>query len=306
VSRRRQRGRRVDGILTLDKPEGITSNRALQQVKHLFQAQKAGHTGSLDELATGLLPICLGEATKVSAYLLDADKIYRATCRLGMTTNTADAMGETLNERPVPTLDRARIETALSPFRGAIEQVPPMHSALKHQGKRLYELAREGIEVERQPRPITIHSLELADFGDDWITIDVHCSKGTYIRTLAEDIGEQLGCGAHVSALRRLGAGPFRAEQMVTMAQLEAASAEAGMTALDGYLQPAAMALTDYPALALTDTLAYYLRQGQPVLVPNAPTSGLLRLYDDGEQFMGIGEVLDDGRIGPRRLFRTP
>ncbi len=305
MSRRRNRGRQVDGILALDKPAGITSNRALQQVKHLFQARKAGHTGSLDGLATGLLPLCLGEATKVSAYLLDADKYYRATLSLGIKTATGDAEGECVSERPVPDLDRDTLMAALSRFSGEIQQIPPMHSALKHQGKRLYELARQGIEVERQPRTVTIHTIELCDYGTDWVRIDVRCSKGTYIRTLAEDIGEVLGCGAHISALRRLGAGPFQAGQMVSMEQLEAALAEGGLAAIDRFLLPSGMALADRPAVELTATLAYYLSQGQAVLVPNAPTSGLVRLYDDNQQFLGIGEVLDDGRITPRRLLRT-
>lgn len=305
MSRRRSRGRPINGILPLDKPAGISSNRALQQVKHLYQARKAGHTGSLDELATGLLPLCFGEATKVSPYLLDADKYYRATCKLGIKTSTADSAGEILDERPVPALDRERILAVLDRFRGPIEQVPPMHSALKHKGKRLYELARQGVEVERAARPVTIHALDLIDFGEDWIEIDVRCSKGTYIRTLAEDIGEQLGCGAHVSALRRLGAGPFTADQMVTMAQLETALEEGGVAALDGLLLPLDSALAGSPALELEDTLAYYLCQGQAVMVPNAPTSGWLRLYDDKQQFLGIGEVLDDGRIAPKRLLQA-
>ena len=305
MSRRRSRGRRIDGILPLDKPAGAGSNRALQQVKRLYQAAKAGHTGSLDELATGLLPICLGEATKVSGYLLDADKYYRATCRLGIKTNTGDAEGEIVSEQAVPALDRDTIEAALARFRGEISQVPPMHSALKHQGKRLYELARQGIEVERKPRTVTIYAIELINTGADSIEIDVHCSKGTYIRTLAEDIGGVLGCGAHISALRRLGAGPFSAEQMVTMEQLEATLEEGGLAAIDALLLPVDSALAGHPAVELTATLAYYLCQGQAVLVPNAPTSGLLRLYDDEARFLGIGEVLDDGRIGPRRLLRT-
>jgi len=305
VSPRQRRGRRVDGILPLDKPAGLGSNRALQQVKRLYQAQKAGHTGSLDELATGLLPICLGEATKLSGYLLDADKHYRATCRLGVKTSTGDAAGEVIAERPVPELERQQILDTLERFHGAIEQVPPMHSALKHQGRRLYELARQGIEVERKPRRLTVHSIELLAVDRDRIEIEVCCSKGTYIRTLAEDIGEALGCGAHLAALRRLGAGPFTAEQMVTMEQLESAAAGGGTDTLDAFLLPPDSALAATPALELTGTLAYYLCQGQAVMVPNAPTAGLLRLYDDERRFLGIGEVLDDGRIAPRRLLRT-
>lgn len=304
MSRRREHGRPIDGILPLDKPAGVTSNGALQQVKRLYQARKAGHTGSLDELATGLLPLCFGEATKVSSYLLEADKFYRAICRLGIKTSTADALGEVLLERPVPALSRERILATLADFTGAIAQTPPMHSALKHQGKRLYELARAGVEVERQPRTVTIYDLELIDFGADWIEIEVRCSKGTYIRTLAEDIGEQLGCGAHISALRRLGAGPFTAGQMVTVEQLNQTLETSGLEALDQFLLPLDSALASSPAVKLAAPLAHYLTQGQAVLVPNAPTSGWLRLYDDLGQFLGIGEILDDGRVAPKRLLR--
>ncbi len=303
MSRRHKRGRPVDGILPLDKPAGVTSNGALQQVKRLYDARKAGHTGSLDELATGLLPLCFGEATKVSAYLLDADKHYRATCKLGQKTSTADALGEVLSERPIPAFDSGQVTAILAEFTGDIEQVPPMHSALKHQGKRLYELARAGVEVERPPRPVTIHALDLVDSGADWLEIDVRCSKGTYIRTLAEDIGERLGCGGHVSALRRLGAGPFTADQMVSLEQLNQALDAGGLAALDALLMPLDSALGSHPAVTLDATLAHYLVRGQPVQVPNAPTAGLLRVYADDGQFIGIGEVLDDGRIAPKRLL---
>ncbi len=303
MSRRHKRGRPVDGILPLDKPAGVTSNGALQQVKRLYDARKAGHTGSLDELATGLLPLCFGEATKVSAYLLDADKHYRATCKLGQKTSTADALGEVLSERPIPAFDAGQVAAILAEFTGDIEQVPPMHSALKHQGKRLYELARAGVEVERPPRPVTIHALELVASGVDWLEIEVRCSKGTYIRTLAEDIGERLGCGAHISALRRLGAGPFTAGQMISVEQLNQALDDGGLAALDALLMPLDSALAGHPAVTLDATLAHYLVQGQPVQVPNAPTTGLLRVYADDGHFIGIGEVLDDGRIAPKRLL---
>jgi tRNA pseudouridine55 synthase len=217
MGRRRSTGRKVNGILLLDKPLGITSNDALQRVKHLFRARKAGHTGSLDPLATGLLPICLGEATKISAFLLDADKRYRVKVKLGVTTTTADAEGEVLEEKPITGVDQARIEAALESFRGEIDQLPPMYSAIKHKGERLYNLARQGIEVEREPRRITIHSLVLLDWQAPEFSLDVHCSKGTYVRTLAEDIGNVLGCGAHVTALHRSGVGPFGDAQMVSM-----------------------------------------------------------------------------------------
>lgn len=304
MSRRPGRGRRVDGILVLDKPAGATSNAVLQQVKRLYQARKAGHTGSLDQLATGLLPLCFGEATKVSAYLLDADKFYSARCTLGINTRTGDASGEVIRERAVPILNREAIEAVLQRFTGEIEQVPPMYSALKHQGRRLHELAREGVEVERKARGVMIHNLDLKAFDSRQLDIEVRCSKGTYIRTLAEDIGEQLGCGAHVSALRRLEVGPFKAGDMRTIEQLEQVLTSGGIEALDALLLPADAALIDTPALELGETLAHYVCQGQPVMVPHAPPAGLLRLYDDHNRFLGVGEVLDDGRVAPRRLLQ--
>ena len=209
--KRSNKRRDVNGIILLDKAIGLSSNAALQEVKRLFNANKAGHTGSLDPLASGMLPICLGEATKVSAFLLDADKRYRVRCRLGVRTTTADAEGEIIEERPIDGIDVARITAVLPRFTGQIEQIPPMYSALKHQGQRLYALARQGIEVDRQPRTLFIHELSLLGLENGECTLDVHCSKGTYVRTLAEDIGAALGCGAHVSALRRTGLGPYQA-----------------------------------------------------------------------------------------------
>lgn len=226
--RRREGERDVSGIVLLDKPAGITSNAALQTVKRLFRARKAGHTGSLDPLATGLLPICLGEATKLSGFLLDADKRYRTEIRLGVTTTTGDAEGETLRVREVADLDRARVAEAVARFTGEIEQIPPMHSALKRNGMPLYKLARQGIEVERAPRPVVIHALELVRCEADRIELDVRCSKGTYIRVLAEDIGEALGCGAHVGALRRTGVGGFDAGRMVALETLRAVAEQQG------------------------------------------------------------------------------
>ncbi|WP_018953536.1 tRNA pseudouridine(55) synthase TruB [Thioalkalivibrio sulfidiphilus] len=294
--------RDVHGIVLLDKPQGYSSNQALQRVKYLFRARKAGHTGSLDPLATGLLPLCFGEATKVSGFLLDADKHYRTRCRLGQTTDTADAEGQVLETRPVPALNEALIEAALAPFRGPIHQVPPMYSALKHQGQRLYELARKGEEVERKARDVTIHALSCLGFTADTLELDVHCSKGTYIRTLVEDIGERLGCGAHVIELRRLGLGPFETPTMVTLEEIEA-RAEQGEAALDALLTPIDSALTQWPAVRLDRDSAYYLRQGQAVFVPGAPTRGLVRVYGPGETFLAMGEILDDGRVAPRRLM---
>ena len=303
MGRRRVRGRDVNGILLLDKPSGITSNDALQQVKRLFFAKKAGHTGSLDPLASGVLPICMGEATKVSAFLLDADKRYEVRCQLGVKTTTADAEGEVVSTRPVEAYSDAQIEAVLEQFRGPIEQIPPMYSALKHEGQRLYKLARQGVEVEREPRPVDIHELVLSGRGDDWLDIAVHCSKGTYVRTLVEDIGEQLGCGAHVSMLRRTAVGPYDDAQLVTLEQLQAVKDE-DKRATDKLLLPIESALTQWPDVRLSADAAFYLRQGQAVLVPRAPTSGWVRVYEGEHTFLGMGEILDDGRVAPRRMMK--
>jgi len=288
----------------LDKPSGITSNDALQQVKRLYFARKAGHTGSLDPLASGVLPICMGEATKVSAFLLDADKRYQVRCQLGIRTATADAEGEILDTRPVESYSDQQLETVLDGFRGDIEQIPPMYSALKHEGQRLYKLARQGVEVEREARPVSIYQLSVSGRGRDWIDLDVHCSKGTYVRTLAEDIGEKLGCGAHVSALRRNSVGPYGEQQLVTLEQLQALK-QNDMPAMDKLLLSIETALTQWPDVELSANAAFYLQQGQPVLVPHAPTSGWVRLYESNRHFLGMGEILDDGRVAPRRLMKT-
>jgi tRNA pseudouridine55 synthase len=301
MGRRRRSGRNVQGILLLDKPVGMTSNAALQRAKRLFQAQKAGHTGSLDPLADGLLPVCFGAATKVSAFLLDADKRYWVRIKLGVTTTTADAEGEVVATRPVTGIGEADLERVLQQFEGEIEQIPPMYSALKHKGERLYKLAREGVEVEREPRRITIYSLKLLGCDLPEFELEVHCSKGTYVRVLAEDIGAALGCGAHVTALRRTGVGPYREEGMVTMEALERDAAE-GPQALDVLLLPTESAMGQWPEVRLSPDSSFYLRQGQPVLVPNAPVEGWVRLYD-ADGFIGVGEILDDGRVAPRRLM---
>lgn len=304
MGRRNKRGRAVHGILLLDKPGGMTSNRALQRVKRLFDAAKAGHTGSLDPLATGLLPICLGEATKVSAFLLEADKHYRFTARLGETTDSGDADGELLTSAPIEGVDSAGIEAALEGLRGEIEQLPPMHSALKHAGRPLYEYARRGIDIERSPRPTVIHRLELLAFDGRDAEFEVHCAKGTYVRTLAEDLGAALGCGAHVTALRRTGAGPFGDEALVTLAELEAEATEAGgPQGLDRHLMPVDSALTAWPRLDLGADVAGFIRQGQAVQVPRAPTAGLVRLYGCDGGFLGMGTIASDGRVAPKRLM---
>ncbi len=301
---RTSRHRRVDGILLLDKPAGESSNRALQRVKRLYRAAKAGHTGSLDPLATGMLPICLGEATKVSGYLLDADKEYLARCRLGVATDTGDADGQVTVEKPLPDdLAREQVEACMQPLRGEIEQVPPMYSALKHQGERLYRLARRGEVVERKPRTVTVHGLELVELGAQELALRIRCSKGTYIRTLVEELGRCLQCGAHVTSLRRTGLGPFHGAAMTTLEDLQDRAANGGFAALDALLLPAETALEGWPAVRLPADAAHYLLQGQPVWVPRAPDAGWVTVFGP-DRFIGVGEILDDGRVAPRRLLR--
>ena len=285
----------------LDKPAGITSNEALQRVKTLYQARKAGHTGSLDRMATGLLPLCFGEATKFSGYLLDADKTYDVICQLGIETATGDLDGEILREMPLPELSSPAIEKVLERYRGDISQIPPMFSALKHKGKRLYELAYQGIEVERETRTVTIYQLDLLGFDAPLLHLHVRCSKGTYIRTLAGDLGRDLGCGACVHRLRRTGAGPFAEHEMVGMEEIERLAAQ-GFEEMDKRLLTMDSALRQLPRVELNRHVADFIREGQAVIVPHAPTSGLLRIYSDNNDFLGLGEVLDDGRVAPRRL----
>jgi tRNA pseudouridine55 synthase len=295
----------VNGIVLLDKNAGMSSNQALQAVKRLYNARKAGHTGSLDPLATGLLVICLGEATKVSAYLLEVDKYYRTTCRLGVKTSTADADGETIKTRPVQAYSDAQIERVLQMFRGHIAQIPPMYSAVKHEGQRLYKLARLGQEVARVPREILIHELRLVERRSQisWI-FDVRCSKGTYVRTLIEDIGETLGCGAHVTELRRLSVAPYEAPDMVNLDAMYQLGSQ-GRDALMRRLLPIDSALAGWPAVSVDEASAFYLQAGQPVQVAGAPTEGKTRLYDRRHQFIGLGRVLDDGRVAPERTVRV-
>lgn len=302
MSRRSRRGRPVNGILLLDKPAGMTSNGALQQAKRLFGAAKAGHTGSLDPLATGVLPLCFGEATKFSQYLLDADKQYETTARLGVKTATGDADGDVVETREVPELDEEHVEDVISGFRGKISQVPSMYSAIKVDGEPLYKLARQGIEIERKSREVTIHKLELLSLDGDNVNLRIACSKGTYVRTLVEDIGEELGCGAHVTALRRTKSGPFEIANAITMDELEALGTNEEKDAL---LEPESAAVCQWPAIELTELTASYLKQGQAVQVANAPTAGWVRIFSEpsnANDFLGVGEVLEDGRIAPRRL----
>ena len=301
---RKPRGfRDVNGILLLDKPLGISSNKALQAARNIFKANKAGHTGSLDPLATGLLPVCFGEATKYSGYLLDSSKSYHAILKLGVTTSTADGEGEITGESPV-NVKASEVEKALQRFRGPIVQIPPMLSALKHEGKRLYELARQGIEVERQGREIEIYRLDMLGFAEDLLELDIHCSKGTYIRTLAEDIGEALGCGAFLAALKRTGVQPYWGEQkMWTLDELRHINDDPDAS-LDDCLLPIESSLTDWPDIQVDHDMAFYLLQGQPVQVPKAPTRGMVRLYEVSKGFLGLGSILSDGRVAPKRMLR--
>ena len=304
---RRKKGRNISGILLLDKPAGITSNGALQRVKSLFFAQTAGHTGSLDPIATGILPICLGEATKFSGFLLNADKSYVAECQLGVVTRSGDTEGEVVSERPVEGVTEEKITQALQQFKGDIQQIPPMHSAIKVNGQPLYKLAHQGIEIEREPRQVTIFELEFISYDAEAerMVIQVHCSKGTYVRTLVEDIGEVLGCGAHVTALRRTTLGPYLEQDVLTMEQLELIREEEDKSGLDQRLLSLDSAVDDYEAVVLDADSSYYIRQGQPVQISGAPDQGWIRIYNEQKEFLGVGEIDSDGRVAPRRLVAS-
>ncbi|TBT28132.1 tRNA pseudouridine(55) synthase TruB [Vibrio parahaemolyticus] len=305
---RRRKGRPINGVILLDKPTGISSNDALQKVKRIYFAEKAGHTGALDPLATGMLPICLGEATKFSQFLLDSDKRYRVIAKLGERTNTSDSDGEVVETRPVDvTLEK--LEACIEKFRGESDQVPSMFSALKYQGKPLYEYARKGIEVPRESRKITVYEIVFHRFEGDEVEMEVHCSKGTYIRTIVDDLGEMLGCGAHVTMLRRTAVAKYPYEKMVTLEQLnellEQAHREeiAPRELLDPLLMPMDTAVEDLPEVNLIPELADMVQHGQPVQVLGAPEQGSLRLTMGEERlFIGVGEMNDDGKIAPKRL----
>jgi len=302
---RRRKGRNISGILLLDKPLNLTSNAALQRVKRLYKADKAGHTGSLDPLATGLLPICLGAATKASAFLLDADKRYLTTVKLGEKTTTADAEGEIIETRAVEGVTQESVTAVLQQFIGEIEQIPPMYSAVKHKGERLYKLAREGKEVERKTRRITIYSIDLVSLHDDLLELDIHCSKGTYVRTLAEDIGEELGCGGHIAALRRTLVGPYDDSGMISLEQLQSLVLDGDLSALDQLLLPIDSGLVQWPAVKLGADASHYLKQGQAVTASTLPSSGWVRIYDNEDQFIGAGVIDENGMVAPRRLMLT-
>ena len=290
--------RPISGVLLLDKPAGYSSNQALQHVKRLFTAAKAGHTGNLDPFATGLLPICLGEATKFSHTLLDADKVYRAVLKLGVTTTTGDTEGEVTGRTEVK-LSQAEVERAIGAFVGKISQIPPMYSALKHEGKPLYEYARAGMQVERKSREVTIYNIVLDRFEKDEAEIHVACSKGTYIRVLAEDIGKKLGCGAYLIGLKRLSTGGFQLQDAYTMEQMEAMADDAQR---DHCLLPVDALLENLPEIELDEESAYYFCQGQPVWKSGVNAGGMLRAYAPQRIFLGVAENMGDGRIAPRRV----
>ncbi|MBC7755260.1 MAG: tRNA pseudouridine(55) synthase TruB [Bdellovibrio sp.] len=289
----------VNGVLLLDKPLGFSSNQALQKVKWLYSAAKAGHTGTLDPLATGLLPICLGEATKFAQYVTDAYKTYFATIKLGATTTTGDAEGEVLTTAPV-NVSATQFAAACKQFIGEISQMPPMYSALKHEGRALYEYAREGVDIARQSRLIHISSIIVEKFEADFAQITVVCSKGTYIRTLAEDIGAALGCGAHLIGLRRTETAGYLLAQAITIEQLEALSIEARAA----LLLPVDSAIESLPKVVLNADAAFYMMQGQSVWQAGKTPGGDLRLYDEQNKFLGLGFLQDDGKIAPKRLVQ--
>jgi tRNA pseudouridine55 synthase len=291
--------RKLSGVLILDKPLGITSNRALQQTKRLFDAAKAGHTGSLDPLASGLLPICFGEATKFSQFMLDADKVYQVTAHLGAVTTTGDAEGDIIREALVPQLTESDIQLFLQAFLGPIRQVPPMYSALKQQGRPLYQLARAGIEVSRPARPVTIHQIKITQVDLPNLSLEVHCSKGTYIRTLVEDIGNAIGCGAYVSYLRRLQHGPFQAHQMQTMSDLEAADLR---EVPESYLLPSDSLLVGLPRMDISEVEACALQQGKTVIISEAVALGTHAIYSQ-QQIIGLGNIATPGLLRPQRLL---
>lgn len=312
MGRSKHFGRALDGLIILNKTQGITSNRALQQVKHLFFANKAGHTGSLDPLATGVLPLCFGEATKFSSHLLDADKRYETRIQLGVRTSTCDSEGEEINRQDASHITLQMVEKALDAFRGPILQVPPMVSALKHQGRPLYALAREGIEIERAPRAVTIYSLDLLGFtagAAPEVVLDIHCSKGTYIRSIAEDLGQALGVGGHVVQLHRTQAGPFTLQQAHLLEDLIAERGEQGPQVLDHHLLAIDAAIDDMPKLILEDNSAYYFVQGQAVMDLRVYRLGQqgdrVRVFRSDGRFLGLGEIGGEGLINPKRLVQN-
>ncbi|EIG23840.1 tRNA pseudouridine(55) synthase TruB [Haemophilus paraphrohaemolyticus] len=302
MGRPRKKFRDVHGVFLLDKPQGMSSNDIMQKVKRLFQANKAGHTGALDPLATGMLPICLGEATKFSQFLLDSDKRYFVTAKLGERTDTSDAEGQVVETREVNVFEED-ILAALPQFRGDILQVPTMFSALKHNGKPLYEYARQGITVEREARPITIFELKFVEYQAPYLSLEVHCSKGTYIRTLVDDLGEVLGCGAHVSVLRRLAVGDYPVEEMMPIEELQLLAESFPQQELDRLLLPMDTAVASLPQINLDESQTKAVKFGQRVKFENGEqVYGLVRLFSNTQQFLGVAEITADNVIRPNRM----
>lgn len=298
---RKRRGRNVNGILLLNKPQGVTSNRILQMAKRHFYAAKAGHTGSLDPLATGLLPICFGEATKFSQFLLDADKTYRVTAKLGERTDSADADGTVIETKSI-NFTQAQFDQVLEQFTGDIMQTPSMFSALKKDGQPLYKLARQGITVEREARPVTIFSIECLAQTKDTFSLEVACSKGTYIRNLVDDIGQELGCGAHVTILERITSGHFSHENWYDWDVIEQIT---DYDQLDACLLPVDAMVPNLPAVSLTDDESYYLLHGQPITLADLPEAELIKIYDPQQQFLGLARINEDGQLAPKRLIAS-
>ena len=302
MSKPRKRGRDIHGVFLLDKPQGMSSNDIMQKVKRIFQANKAGHTGALDPLATGMLPICLGEATKFSQFLLDADKRYLVTAKLGERTDTSDAEGQIVETRDV-NVKTPEILTALERFRGNILQVPTMFSALKHNGKPLYEYARQGITVEREARPITIFELNFIEYNAPYLTLEVHCSKGTYIRTLVDDLGEALGCGAHVTMLRRTAVADYPTEKMLDWNALQALAEPQDLSLLDALLLPMDTAVAKLPALTLNESQTQGIGFGQRIKFDNPNRlQGQVRLFSHENRFLGVAVIDENNVIRPQRL----
>ena len=302
MGRRNRKGRNITGIIVIDKPTGRSSNHVLQQVKRLFDAKKAGHTGSLDPLATGVLPICLGEATKLSAYLLDGDKRYHVTCQLGVITDSGDSDGTVLEQLTIPTITEQSLLKIIEKFKGEQQQVPPMYSALKHKGQPLYKFARQGIEIERKSRHIKIYDISLISFTSDSFTLDVCCSKGTYIRTLVEDISHGLGTGGHVTMLRRVESAGYKITDAISIAELEGI-AEHGLEALDQSLLPSENALPNWPSVVIDPQQVIALRLGQTAQVADKFKSAQIRLFDQQKSFLGLGEMTESGIVSPKRVF---
>ena len=302
MSKPRKRGRDIHGVFLLDKPQGMSSNDIMQKVKRIFQANKAGHTGALDPLATGMLPICLGEATKFSQFLLDADKRYLVTAKLGERTDTSDAEGQIVETREVK-VKTSEILTALEQFRGNILQVPTMFSALKHNGKPLYEYARQGITVEREARPITIFELNFIEYNAPYLTLEVHCSKGTYIRTLVDDLGEVLGCGAHVTMLRRTAVADYPTEKMLDWHALQSLAEQQDLALLDALLLPMDTAVAKLPALTLNESQTQGIGFGQRIKFDNSNRlQGQVRLFSHENRFLGVAMIDENNVIRPQRL----